>query len=57
MPGHGRARPIQGDLMGDTRKKPAKTTGKAKRTAMKEARAAKQEKRASKERAERMPEE
>jgi hypothetical protein len=36
--------------MGDTRKKPAKTTGKQKKAALKATRAAKTEKRAEKER-------
>ncbi|GAA3202912.1 hypothetical protein [Actinocorallia longicatena] len=43
--------------MGDTRKKPAKTTGKAKKASLKATRAAKQEKRAIRDRGERMPEE
>lgn len=41
---------IQEDLVGDTRKKPAKSTGKAKKAAIKATRASKQEKRAAKNR-------
>jgi hypothetical protein len=43
--------------MGDTRKKPAKSTGKAKKASLKATRAAKQDKPAAKDRAARAPQE